>query len=61
MRAKILFKESNIEPILGVEGNVDDVINKIINGTLKGGENICSPGKGKGYGINKTECEHEDD
>lgn len=60
MRARDLFKEVNIEPILGVEGKVDDVINKIINGTLKGGENICSPGKGKGYGIDKTECEHED-
>ena len=29
-------------------------------GTLKGGENICSPGSGKDYGIDKTECEHED-
>lgn len=60
MRAKILFKEAEIESVLGVEGKVDDAIDKIINGTLKGGENICSPGSGKDYGIDKTECEHED-
>ena len=59
MRAKDLFKEVEIEPVLGVEGKVDDVIDKIIKGTLKGGENICSPGKGKGYGIEKTECDHD--
>jgi len=60
MRAKDLFKEVGIEPVLGIEGKVDDVIDKIIDGTLEGGESICSPGAGKGYGIDKTECEHED-
>ncbi len=60
MRAKDLFKEVGIEPILGIEGKVDDAIDKIIKGTLKGGDSICSPGAGKGYGIDKTECEHED-
>ena len=60
MRAKDLFKEANIEPILGVEGEVDNVIDKILDGTLEGAENICDHGGGKGYGIDKTECEHEE-
>ena len=60
-RAKYLFEEANIEPILGVEGEVDNVIDKILDGTLEGAENICDHGGGKGYGIEKTECDHEDD
>jgi len=60
MRAKALFKEAEIEPVLGAEGKIDDAVDKILNGTLRGGENICSPGLGKDYGIDKTELEHED-
>jgi hypothetical protein len=26
---------------------------------LKGGESLCEPGAGKGYGIEKTEYTHE--
>ena len=59
MRARELFKDAGIETILGIEGNIDEVKDKILNGTLKGGENICKPGLGKGYGIEKTECDHE--
>ena len=28
------------------------------NGTLEGGESLCKPGAGKGYGLDKTECDH---
>ena len=59
-RAKDLFEEANIEPIIGVEGEVGSVIDKILDGTLEGAENICDHGGGKGYGIEKTECDHED-
>jgi len=31
---------------------------KLKKGTLKGGESLCSPGAGKGYGVEKTECDH---
>ena len=58
MRARELFRDTGIETILGVEGSIDEVTEKILNGTLEGGENICQPGEGKGYGIEKTECEH---
>ena len=58
MRAKELFKQAEIEPILGIEGKIQDIIDRLLAGKLEGGENICSPGAGKGYGIDKSECEH---
>jgi len=59
MRARELFGQANIDAILGIEGKIDEVISKIIDGSLEGGESICRPGSGKGYGIEKTECDHE--
>lgn len=59
MRARELFEQAKIDAVLGVEGKIDKVISKIIDGSLEGGESICKPGSGKGYGIDKTECEHE--
>jgi len=59
MRAKELFKDANIDTILGVEGKIDSIIDKIISDTLEGGKSLCKPGAGKGYGIDKTECEHD--
>lgn len=57
-RATGLFDDAGIKTILGVTGHVDNVIEEILNGTLKGGESLCRPGSGKGYGLDKTECEH---
>lgn len=57
-RAVGLFAQAGIEVIVGVTGHVDDVIGKILAGTLEGGESLCQPGAGKGYGVDKTECEH---
>lgn len=59
-RAQMLFAEKNIQFILGVTGEIDDVINKLCKGELEGGESLCSPGAGKGYGVEKDECDHED-
>ncbi|MBU4376634.1 MAG: NifB/NifX family molybdenum-iron cluster-binding protein [Candidatus Omnitrophica bacterium] len=58
MRASGFFNELGIQAIVGVSGRVDDVIDKLAKGTLKGGESLCSPGAGKGYGLDKTECDH---
>ncbi len=58
-RASGLFAEQGVEPILGVSGTIEEVIDKLIKGRLEGAENICSPGKGRGYGIEKSECEEE--
>lgn len=59
-RAEELFNQSGIERVVGVSGNIDDVIGKIIDGTLEGGESLCKPGAGKGYGLDKTECTHSE-
>ena len=47
-----------IEAVVGVSGSVDEVIAGILEGTLEGGESLCSPGAGKGYGFEKDECDH---
>jgi predicted Fe-Mo cluster-binding NifX family protein len=60
MRAQMLFDESNIKAVMGISGKVDTVLTKICNGTLKGGESLCKPGAGKGYGLDKSECDHGD-
>ena len=53
-----LFAQQKIETIVGISGAVNDVIDKIANDTLEGGESLCKPGAGKGYGLDKTECDH---
>jgi len=58
MRATGFFNEFGIQTIVGISGKVDEVIEKLKNGTLKGGESLCRPGSGKGYGLDKTQCEH---
>ena len=60
MRAQELFGLNNIETIMGVSGSIDDVINQMAKGILKGGQSTCKPGAGKGYGVDKTVCDHED-
>ena len=56
-RAVQFFNQFGIDVIMGVSGNIDDTVEKILNGTLEGGESLCSPGGGKGYGIDKIHTE----
>ncbi len=58
MRATGFFNELGIKAIVGVSGKIDEVVEKIKNGTLQGGESLCKPGSGKGYGLDKTVCDH---
>ncbi|MBL7156584.1 MAG: NifB/NifX family molybdenum-iron cluster-binding protein [Candidatus Omnitrophica bacterium] len=58
MRATQFFEELNIKAIVGISGKIDEVLKKILKGTLEGGESLCKPGAGKGYGIEKSECDH---
>ena len=60
-RARELFDEAGIKTVTGVMGGVDEVIGQISKGTLKGGESLCKPGAGKGYGVGKTECDHTEE
>lgn len=61
MRAAQLFDQVGIKTIMGVTGEIDEVIDQILKGTLKGGESLCRPGSGKGYGVEKTECNHPEE
>jgi len=54
-RAQNLFAQKGIETLLGVQGKIDEVIDKLLKGELKEGESLCRPGQGKGYGIPKTD------
>jgi len=54
-KAEEFFKEFGIKTIIGVSGKIDDVIEQILKDTLKGGESLCKPGLGKGYGIEKED------
>jgi predicted Fe-Mo cluster-binding NifX family protein len=57
-RAEALFSEKGIETLVGISGRVDEVIDSLIKGTLKGAESLCEPGSGRGYGMEKSECDH---
>jgi len=57
-RAAAFFDEYGIQTIVGVSGKIDEVIEHLKKGTLEGGESLCKPGAGKGYGLDKTECDH---
>jgi predicted Fe-Mo cluster-binding NifX family protein len=57
-RAQMLFAEQGIKTIVGVTGSVDNTVKELLAGSLKGGQSLCSPGAGKGYGIEKSECDH---
>lgn len=60
-RASELFALMKIEMVTGIQGSVDDVIHRLADGTLAGGESLCTPGAGRGYGVEKTECDHAHD
>ncbi len=59
-RAEDFFNQYGIEVIMGITGKVEDVIKKILDGTLEGGESLCSPGGGKGFGVEKIHTEADD-
>jgi len=59
-RAEDFFNRYGIEVIVGVTGKIDDVIKKILDGTLEGGESLCAPGGGKGYGVEKIHTDADD-
>jgi len=54
-KASGFFNEYGIKTIAGITGTIDETLEKLKNGTLEGGESLCKPGLGKGYGIEKTE------
>lgn len=61
MRARGFFDAAGIQAIVGVTGRIHDVIRALQNGTLEGGDSLCKPGAGKGYGVDKSVCDHPHD
>ncbi len=57
-RAQTFFEEFGMTSKVGISGLVDDIIGQLVAGTLKGGVSLCSPGAGRGYGVEKNECDH---
>lgn len=57
-RAEALFYEMDIQTIVGISGSIDETIEELKKGELKGGQSSCRPGSGKGYGLDKTQCDH---
>lgn len=57
-RAQMLFVDQKIQTIMGINGGINEVIEKFAAGKLESGESLCKPGAGKGYGVEKTECDH---
>jgi predicted Fe-Mo cluster-binding NifX family protein len=46
-RAKQLFDSMGIEQVIGTQGSIDSVVKEFIDGTLEGGESLCSHGQGE--------------
>ena len=57
-RAKMLFDEAQIKTITGISGSVKEATDKLLKDELKLADNVCNPGDGRGYGLDKTECDH---
>ena len=61
-RAQAFFQQYGIDVIVGVQGTIDSVIERILAGQIKtmGGVSLCSPGAGKGFGVEKIHTEADD-
>ena len=54
-----LFAQKGIKTITGITGKTEEVIAQLLKGELSGGESLCQSGLGKGYGVERIECNHE--
>lgn len=61
LRAQGFFDSLGMSVVAGISGLIDDVIKDYISGVMKSGDGNCHPGAGKGYGIDKNECDHENE
>ncbi len=52
-RAQQLFRTYDMDWIIGVQGDVDSIIDDYIEGTITAGESMCEHGEGKGPGTKK--------
>ncbi len=58
-RAQALFAEKDIETVIGVQGPVEEVIERFIKQELKPGEDLCGHRHGEGHSPDaELPCEH---
>lgn len=57
-RAEGFFQQFGIQTVVGIQGKIEEVVAKLLDGSLEPGESLCKPGGGKGYGLDKAECDH---
>lgn len=55
-KAQALFDQLGIEHVVGVTGAVETVITGCLNGTLEGGESLCTHGESHHH--DSGECSH---
>jgi len=56
-RAQNLFTRQNIQTIIGVTGEIDEVIGRLLNGSLEAGESTCDQSSGHGHGHGHGQCD----
>jgi len=56
-RAQDLFAQNNIETITGVQGQIDDVIEKFLKNELEAGKDLCDHGHGGEQRLDHHHCE----
>lgn len=54
-RAKNIFEQYQITPILGIQGQIEDIIDQYIKNSLMAKDSLCSPGLGKDYGVPRSD------
>ena len=52
-RAQDLFRTYNMDWIIGVQGDIDSIIDEYIEGKLTAGDSMCEHGESKGPGTRK--------
>lgn len=57
-RAAEIFGSLGMEAIVGVAGTVSGTVALLLEGRLRGGSSLCHSGSGKGYGVDKSFCDH---
>jgi len=60
-RAVEIFSSLGMDAIVGVGGKVSEAVTLLLEGRLTGGASLCQPGAGKGYGVEKSICDHPND
>ncbi len=57
-RAQQFFTDFGITPIMGIQGTIEEVLQKLQTDSLNEGDSTCAPGDGKEYGVPRSDNDH---